>query len=162
MGIPERWAGHRPLPEEIRSSLEELAGLFEEEGVILAYLFGSLARDETDREPHDVDLAVLTATQEEPAWRLWEKIVDALGTERLDLVDLRRASPVLRFEIVRSGRPIYVSDEAARERFVLDTLHLYPDTAPMRRRQMESLRKRMMKCSEESLYRTDSRDFSSI
>ena len=71
-----------------------------------------------------MDLAVLTSTAEEPAWRLWEKIVDALGTERLDLVDLRRASPVLRFEIVRSGRPIYVSDEAAKERFILDTLHL--------------------------------------
>lgn len=144
MGIPERWAGHRPLPEEIRSSLEELSSLFEEEGVILAYLFGSLAREENAREPHDVDLAVLTATPEEPAWRLRDKIVEALGTERLDLVDLRRASPVLRFEIVRSGKPLYISDEAAKERFVLDTLHIYRDTAPMRRRQMDALKKRMM------------------
>ncbi|MGB3944388.1 MAG: nucleotidyltransferase domain-containing protein, partial [Methanothrix sp.] len=144
MGIPERWARHRPLPEEIRACLDELTELFEEEGVILTYLFGSLARDEPPREPQDVDLAVLTASAEEPAWRLREKIVDALGTERLDLVDLRRASPVLRFEIVRSGRPIYVSDEAAKERFVLDTLHIYRDTAPMRRRQMEALKKRMI------------------
>ncbi|GEM_PF-6586656 len=36
MVIAELWAGHRPLPEEIRSSLGELSGLFEEEGVILA------------------------------------------------------------------------------------------------------------------------------
>jgi predicted nucleotidyltransferase len=150
MGIAERWAGHRPLPEEIRGSLEELTSLFEREGVILAYLFGSLARDETNREPHDVDIAVLTGGAEEPAWRLREKIVDALGTERLDLIDLRRASPVLRFEIIRSGRPLYVSDEVAKERFVLDTLHLYRDTAPMRRRQMEALKKRMMRWSEES------------
>ncbi|MCR3883428.1 MAG: hypothetical protein NUK54_03520 [Methanothrix sp.] len=51
MGIPERWARHRPLPEEIRASLDELAELFEEEGVILAYLFGSLARDDPPGSP---------------------------------------------------------------------------------------------------------------
>ncbi|MDF0591079.1 type VII toxin-antitoxin system MntA family adenylyltransferase antitoxin [Candidatus Methanocrinis natronophilus] len=150
MAIPERWKGHRPLPEGIKGSLEELKPFFEREGVILAYLFGSLAKtgEVGGREPQDVDLALLT--REKPVWKLRDEIADALGTDRLDIVDLRRASPVLLFEIIRSARLIYSSDEAVRERFVLDVLHLYRDTAPLRRRQRAALKRRMDRWCEES------------
>ena len=134
----------------ISGTLEKLTPIFEREGVLLAYLFGSLAKaDEVGgREPHDVDLALLT--KEEPAWKLWDDISLALGTERLDIVDLKKASPVLLFEIIRSGRLIYSSDDAARERFVLNVLHLYRDTAPLRRRQRTALKRRMDRWCEES------------
>jgi len=150
MAIPERWKGHRPLPEGIKGSLEELNPIFEREGVLLAYLFGSLAKtgEVGGIEPHDVDLALLT--EEKPAWKLRDEISLALGTERLDIVDLRRASPVMLFEIIRSGRLIYSSDEGVRERFVLDVLHLYRDTAPLRRRQRAALKRRMDRWCEES------------
>ena len=143
MAIPERWRGHEPLPEGIKGSLEELTPIFEREGVILAYLFGSLAKagEVGGRESQDVDLALVT--EEKTAWKLWDEISLALGTERLDIVDLKKASPVLLFEIIRSGRLIYSSDEAARERFVLNVLHLYRDTAPLRRRQRKALKRRM-------------------
>jgi predicted nucleotidyltransferase len=150
MGIAERWKGHKPLPQGITGSLEKLTPIFEREGVLLAYLFGSLAKaDEIgEREPHDLDLALLTKDQ--PAWKLWDEITEALGTERLDLVDLKRAPPVLLFEILRSGNLLYSSDEATKERFVLDVLHLYRDTAPLRRRQRAALKRRMDRWSEES------------
>ncbi len=150
MGIPERWKGHRPLPQGVAGSLEKLTPIFEREGVRLAYLFGSLAKtgEVGEREPHDVDLALLT--KEKPAWKLWDEIAEAVRSERLDLVDLRSASPVLLFEIIRSGRLIYASDDAARERFVLDVLHLYRDTAPLRRRQRAALKRRMDRWCEES------------
>jgi len=143
MAIPERWKGHRPLPEGIKSSLGELTPIFEQEGVLLAYLFGSLAKagEVGERDPHNVDLALLT--KEKPAWKLWDEIAEVLGTERLDLVDLRTAASVMLFEIIRTGCPIYASDEAARVRFVLDVLHLYRDTAPLRRRQRAALKRRM-------------------
>jgi len=126
--------------------------LFEKEGVLLAYLFGSLAEKNEklsrSRPPGDVDLAILT--KEGPAYGLLEAIADILGTDRLDLVDLRRASPVLRFEILRSGSPIYISDEDLRERYEMETIHLYRDTEPMRRRQREALKERMeAMCSKE-------------
>jgi uncharacterized protein len=115
-------------------------------------LFGSLAAkgEEAPRLPGDVDLAVLTG--EGPAWELQESLVEWLGTDRLDLVDLRKASPVLRFEILRGGRPIYISDEEIIERYEMETLHLYRDTEPMRRRQRQALRERMAAwCSKEAL-----------
>jgi predicted nucleotidyltransferase len=150
MGIPERWKGHRPLPEGIKGSLEVLTPIFEREGVHLAYLFGSLAKADYvgGREPHDIDLALLTV--EKPAWKLWNEIAEALGTDRLDLVDLKKASPVLLFEIIRSGCLIYSSEEAAREQFVLDVLHLYRDTVPLRRWQRAALKRRMDRWCEES------------
>ena len=154
LGCPERWTRFKPLPQDIEERLQNLTPIFEREGVLLAYLFGSLAEKAKDkdkdrdsdrgiaRKPGDVDLAILTG--EGPAYRLWDAIAEVLGTERLDLVDLQNASPVLRFEVLRSGRPIYVSDEALKERYEMDTIHLYRDTAPMRRRQMEYLRGRMV------------------
>jgi predicted nucleotidyltransferase len=143
MGIPERWKRHMPLPTDIEERLESLAPLLEKKGVLLAYLFGSLATkgEKAPRLPGDVDLAVLTRVG--PAWELQEALVEWLGTDRLDLVDLRKASPVLRFEILRSSRPIYIYDEEIRERYEMETLHLYRDTEPMRRRQREALRGRM-------------------
>ena len=138
MSIAERWQRFRELPPDIEAALERLIPLFENEGVLLAYLFGSLSRGEAGQ---DVDLAVLT--YDTPAFRLREAIADCLATERLDLVDLRRASPVLRFEILRTGRPIYAADEETQAQFELATLHLYRDTHPLRRRQSEILRRRM-------------------
>ncbi len=74
-------------------------------------------------------------------------ITECLGTERLDLVDLRRASPVLRFEILRTGQLLYAADQALSERFELATLRVYRDTAWLRRQQRAYLRERMELCS---------------
>ena len=68
---------------------------------------------------------------------------DALGTERLDLVDLRRASPRLQFHLIRDGGLIYARDDETLNRFELGALHRYRDTAPLRRRHRDTLRRRM-------------------
>ena len=113
-GHPRALDEAQAIAADIEARLESIVPLLQKEGVLLAYLFGSLAAtdEKTLRAPEDVDLAVLT--KEGPAWKLWEVLADALGTSRLDLVDLRRASPVLRFEILRSSRPIYISNQDLR------------------------------------------------
>jgi predicted nucleotidyltransferase len=138
MSNPERWLKFAQLPADIQAKLEHLPAIFEKHGVELTYLFGSLARSEVGK---DVDLAILT--QAEPAYRMRAEIIECLDTERLDLVDLRRAAPSLRFEIIRNGRLLYCADEETVERFEIDTLHQYRDTAYLRRQQMEYLRKRV-------------------
>lgn len=138
MSVSERWAKFRQLPSNINRKLTQLVPLFEKEEVLLAYLFGSLSRGQAG---HDVDLAILTRGG--PAFRLRAAITDCLETERLDLVDLQRASPVLRFEILRTGRLLYAADSVSSERFELATLRLYRDTAWLRRRHREYLRERM-------------------
>lgn len=138
MSVSERWAKFRQLPSNINRKLTQLVPLFEKEEVLLAYLFGSLSRGQAG---HDVDLAILTRSG--PAFRLRAAITNCLETERVDLVDLQRASPVLRFEILRTGQLLYVADPALSERFELATLRLYRDTAWLRRQQREYLRERM-------------------
>ena len=137
MGTKERWRGFRELPPDIKQGLERLVPLFEQENVLLAYLFGFLSQSQ---EGNDVDLAVLV--QEGPAFRLRDAVVDCLETERVDLVDPQRAPPVLRFQIIRTGLPLYVSDQALRERLELATLHLYRDTRFLRQQQQQHLRER--------------------
>jgi predicted nucleotidyltransferase len=142
VAIKERWKRFPALPSKVEQTLGHLIPLFEQENVLLAYLFGSLG---TDKEANDIDLAVLV--QDKPAYRLREQIVECLNTERVDLVDLVRASPVLRFEILSTGRPLYVADEELEQRFELETLHLYRDTRFMRRRHKEYLRERIAQWS---------------
>jgi predicted nucleotidyltransferase len=138
MGITERWKGFRKLPPDIKQVLTQLIPLFEKEGVLLAYLFGSLSERDKGQ---DVDLAILV--RDAPAFHLREAIVECLGTERVDLVDLGCAPPGLRFEIIRTGQPLYVADQEIQERFELATLHLYRDTLPLRRQQRDYLKRRM-------------------
>ncbi|HNX40414.1 MAG TPA: nucleotidyltransferase domain-containing protein [Methanothrix sp.] len=157
---PERWKRHAPLPGDIKERLDSLAPILESGGVLLAHLFGSLAGVDSSSEegrewgkregepqprkgrpPGDVDLAVLR--RDGPAWEMEQALEEALGTDRLDLVDLREASPVLRFEVLRGGRLIYAPEEELRERFEMETLRLYRDTEPLRRRQRQALRERM-------------------
>jgi len=137
MSIAERWEKFRELPADIEQRLDQLQPLFEQE-VQLAYLFGSLAQN---RRGHDVDLALLS--RKKAVFQLRTAITECLGTERLDLVDLQQTSPILRFEIVRTGRLLYAADPLVRERFELATLRLYRDTAPLRARQQEYLRRRI-------------------
>ena len=144
--IPLAGSGSRGSPPDVRRRIEQLPAYLEAEGVLVAYLFGSLVEDdEPGREPRDVDLAV--QVEEGAAWRLRDGLGKLLGTQRLDLVDLSRADPVLRFEIIRSGHPIYWRDDDTLNRFELDTMHLYRDTAPMRARQREYLRERTARWS---------------
>jgi predicted nucleotidyltransferase len=142
MAIKERWKGFAELPDEIEQRLDQLPPVFEQHGVKLAYLFGSLSRGGA---ANDVDLAVWSSAL--PAYRLREPVVNCLGTERLDLVDLQRASPVLRFEILRTGHPLYVADEAFQNRYEMQTIYLYRDTDYLRRRQREHLRERFVQWS---------------
>jgi len=139
MANRERWKRFEELPDDVRDRLERLPELLARRSVLLAYVFGSLAENETP--PEDVDLALLV--EGEPVHALRADLEEALGTRRLDLVDLRRASPRLRFHVIRDGRLLYARDDEVLNRFELDTLHVYRDTAPLRRRHRRVLRERM-------------------
>ena len=142
MANQERWQRLQPLPDDIEQKLKTLNPFFSEEGVLLVYLFGSLGKG---LPGNDIDLAILGGSK--PVYQLREAFAEKLGTERIDLIDLESASPLLRFEIISTGRTLYAADELFHEEFELDTLHQYRDTAPLRRRQSEYLRERMAQWS---------------
>lgn len=146
MSNPERWRKFKPLPEDIPRRLAQLHPIFEQNQVKLVYLFGSLAQD---RLGNDIDLAILR--EGENASALYPAIIELLGTERVDLVDLEAASPVVRFEVIRTGRLIFAVNEQAQLDFELETLRIYKDTNWMRKRQELILRERMAEWSSNEL-----------
>lgn len=86
-------------------------------GLIAVYEFGSTAAG-VSRPESDVDLAVLCDAPLEPEhrWALQEEAAAMLGRD-VDLVDLRRASTVMRMQVVSTGRVLFDGDPNARERF---------------------------------------------
>ena len=142
MGIAEKWRGLRPLPGNIRERLALLATLFEEEEVLLAYVFCSFLYNEASA---NIDLAVLP--RHRGLENLREKICETLSTQRVDLVNLKTASPILRFEVLSSGSLIFKKDESVENSFELSVIREYRDTAHLRKSQARMLEKRQKRWS---------------
>jgi predicted nucleotidyltransferase len=96
---------------------QAFADLCERHGVKLAVLFGSLVTGKASRDS-DIDLAVLLDTKNPPGFgevpqrapvRLLTDLLHFLGTSKLDLVILNRADALLRYEVARTGKPLYQS-----------------------------------------------------
>jgi len=140
MGIQERWRGLEPLPPDTRARLDLLPRLFQETGVLLAYVFGSFPHREGAA---DIDLAILPG--DSTLGDLREKITEVLNTERIDLVNLKTANLVLRFEVVSTGVLIFKKSDHVENSFELSTLREYRDTGHLRAVQAETVEKRMRK-----------------
>ena len=124
------------LPDSRISALGARFSAFPE--VVAVYLFGSAARG-TRGKRSDVDIAVLTRARETSRRRsrsLVEYVqaaCDALGTDNVDVVLLRRAPIALRHEVFREGKPLLVRDAEALTRFRMESSREYLDTIPLRR-----------------------------
>ncbi len=151
MGIKERYRGPtgKTLPGlnlDLEEAIARLNKLFATKQVALAYLFGSYATG-TNNPSSDLDLAVLMADQKNQDKKLYLQLFTAiqetLGTERVDLLNLDNASPLMKMEIVRSGRVIYARTEDELNNFEMKTIQEYLDTAYLRKVQNNYLKKRV-------------------
>lgn len=124
--------------------IKDLRKLFQSKsGVLLAYLFGSCVQEESS--PSDVDIALLLQGEDFHALfqELMIEIPEVLETERLDLLILNRATPVLAFEVVAGGEIIYFRDEAVLNDFEMGIIRKFQDTAYLRKVQNEYLKQRV-------------------
>jgi predicted nucleotidyltransferase len=114
---------------------EDVAGTMP--GLDMLMLFGSRARgDSSDQSDWDfgffghaeMDVAALLAA-----------IVTAVGTERVDLVDLDRASGLLRYRAARDGRIVFEAAPGATDRFRLQAADFWCDVGPALQRDYDRL-----------------------
>ncbi|MDI6751727.1 MAG: nucleotidyltransferase domain-containing protein [bacterium] len=131
MSIKERWKRFRPLPDNYRERLGSMR--FEDFDISLAYLFGSSTREKGE----DLDIAVLT--KEKDLSRLRGKLYEVMNSQRIDLVNLKSASSLLRFEVVKNGVLLYKKDDEEENRFELSVIKKYQDAEVRRKRQREML-----------------------
>jgi predicted nucleotidyltransferase len=90
-----------PVPEIKR----KLTPLFQEEELQIVLLFGSTVLGRFHKQS-DVDLAFLFDRPTDIVL-LTNKVIRLLGTDRVDVVDLRRCSPLLTFSAVSQGALLY-------------------------------------------------------
>lgn len=101
------------------------------EGLRLLVLHGSRGRgDHHDRS--DWDFGYLADTGFEASGLLAD-LMQALGDD-VDLVDLARASALLRFRAARDGRPVHERGQGTFEAFALDATLFWCDAEPVIRR----------------------------
>src|SRR3989304_1431662 len=116
---------HEPFGQRLSDLAEILPDLR------LLVLFGSVARGRV-RSKSDVDVGVLC---DGPADLdiCYVALAPRLATHRLDLVDLRRAGPLLAFEVARTGRLLFERRPGAFREFQSLASRRYCDTEKRRR-----------------------------
>lgn len=127
MTVKEKYGRLPPLPPDIERRLAALAEVVRGHPVELVYLFGSAAGDAAAAQ--DIDLAVLPGE----GFSLTDFYADVsltLGTDRLDIVDLRRAPVWLQWEVVTTGRPIFSESPLSRLAFERSVRARYRDERP--------------------------------
>ena len=94
-------------------------------GLAAVYVFGSQAREDAGPDS-DIDLAVLTLGNLDPVerWKLQEDLA-AQAHQNVDLVDLRRASTVMRVQVLRDGRLLADLHPSIRTSFEASALSAY-------------------------------------
>ncbi len=90
----------------------------------------------------DIDVAIYTKDplSSEDRIKLLSELMEPLGTDRMDLVDLRTAPPSLAYEVVASGQTLCVRDMDAQNQFERQALLHYFDTQHLRDVQNQYLR----------------------
>lgn len=120
-----------PSVDEIRA---RLAPLFTDEGLQLVLLFGSVASGKTHKRS-DIDLAFLF---DEPhdVLELTNMVTRRLHVDNVDVIDLRRASPLLKMSVVKTGRLLYERTPALYNTFCSLSFRMYADCKKLRDAQM--------------------------
>ena len=110
-------------------------------GLALLVLFGSRARGE-DSTRSDWDFGYLADPGMDPA-ALVAALAEAVGSERIDLVDLARASGLLRFRAARDGVLIHEATPGHFDRFRFTAARFWFDAEPLLRAGYDAVLERL-------------------
>jgi uncharacterized protein len=126
-----------PSTYSIAKIKRKLAPLFGELRLQMVILFGSLVSEKVHSES-DIDVGVVF---DEPVdlLNLTNRIINLLQTDKVDVVDLRRASPLLRFAAVRNGKLIYERTPGQFNTFFSLSFRRYVDTKKLRIAQQRAI-----------------------
>lgn len=120
--------------EEIKDSL---APLFDEESLRLVLLFGSVALGK-ECQGSDIDLGFLF---DKPIdiLGLTNRVIRLLRTDRVDVIDLSRASPILKFSAIRHCKVLFEKTPGLFNIFQSLTFRIYVDAKKLRDAQEKAI-----------------------
>jgi predicted nucleotidyltransferase len=107
--------------------------------VLLAFLFGSFARNRTHLSS-DIDIGILfkTVPEMETLHDLTEGLSSIL-TRDVDLAVLNYASPILKMQILKNGILVFASNKKYYYQFFTDTINQYDDLKHVRKNCEENI-----------------------
>ncbi len=117
------------VDDSIISELRELAS--HTDGLLLLVLFGSRARGDNLPEA-DWDFGYLADGPVDPL-ALMAALSQVVGSDRLDVVDLGRASGLLRYRAARDGVAVYEAAPGLVDRFRFEAARFWFDAEPILR-----------------------------
>jgi hypothetical protein len=128
MAVKERREKSRPIKFTTEKAISLILPLLENDPRILtAYLFGS--RIKKSDQSSDIDIALYTS--KDFSWKdyylLYGKLSKALCSDRLDLVWLNEADPILGFEVIKYGKVLFYKDADLLNDFELKNKKRYYD-----------------------------------
>lgn len=100
-------------------------------GLTLLVLFGSRARGDVSAQS-DWDFGFLSDTSVDQL-TVMAALAEAVGSERVDLVDLARASGLLRYRAARDGVLVYEARPGIFDRFRFEAARFWYDAEPVLR-----------------------------
>lgn len=115
--------------QEVKSIIDvNIEKLIEEFNISLIYVFGSYAKG-TNTENSDLDIGILINGDTSPMTRLsvLNEMVGILDREDIDLIILNEADEVLKFQVIKYGKLIYVRDLTEKVLFEARTMSEYMD-----------------------------------
>lgn len=109
---------------------DKLSPIFKEKGLRLIILFGSAVSGKINKNS-DIDIAFLF---DDPVdiLKLTNTVIRLLHTDNVDVVDLRRASPLLKFSAIKKGKPLYEREPGIFNEFSSLAFRRYIDTKKLR------------------------------
>lgn len=109
---------------------EKLTLLFEEEGLQLVLLFGSVVSGKVNPQS-DIDLAFLYDGPVD-ILALTNRVIRLLHTDNIDVVDLRRANPLLKLSAAKQGVLLHERSPGLFNSFYSLAFRRYVDTKKLR------------------------------
>jgi uncharacterized protein len=116
---------------------EKLSPLFQDRTLQVALLFGSVASGRNRRQS-DIDLGFLFEGAVD-ILDLTNQVIRLLQTDCVDVVDLRRASPLLKFSAAKEGKILHERSPGLFNAFYSLALRRYIDTKKIRDAQRVTL-----------------------
>ena len=117
---------------------DKLGTVFKDKGLKLALLFGSAVSEKVHKQS-DIDLAFLFDNPVD-ILALTNRVIRLLHTDNIDVVDLKRASPLLKFSIVKNCKLLYEREQGVFNEFYSLAFRMYVDTKKLRDAQATAIK----------------------
>lgn len=120
----------RPIAlKEVHEKLPEINLVFERYGISMAYIYGSILLD--GERGQDVDIGIYIKDPKKDSLDYYTDvyfdICDIFRADNIDVAVLNNTGFAFRYEVIKTGRPIYSCNPETLTEFIEETLFFYED-----------------------------------